>query len=394
MTYKAWCPVPGRVAAAEGQFNDTRSEGRDSPARHESDGRVIIWDVASGRERIRLGRGTRFPVNGMAVSHDGRFLAAAGALRRGPSASGILSTQSRSRPCVLPVVRILFQEALGHLPGTTKTIWENSIAVDTARSVRVPPRLGVSLGNRKPMTNPWLEIPLADYEGHMALPEVAQATLLGDIFERILPQEHVSASVAILGCAGGNGFDRIDPQVTMRVIGIDINPAYVATARERFQRRLPGLELIVADSQQDEVSIAPVDLVFAALVFEYVNADAVLASVGRLLKSGGFLTTVVQLPHTDGPAVTPSLFTSLQSLSPYLRLLSPETLRERAATHGLTEVESVRVTSLGGKSFQVQSFVASPPECPESSSAWYISPWPGPGPRLPTSPAKPARERS
>ena len=216
------------------------------------------------------------------------------------------------------------------------------------------------------MTNPWLEIPLADYEGHMALPEVAQATLLGDIFERIL-HEHAPPSVAILGCAGGNGFDRIDPQVTTRVVGIDINPLYVATARERFHSRVPGLLLIVADLQQDDVNIAPVDVVFAALLFEYVETDAVLASVVRLLKSGGFLTTVVQLPSADAPTVTPSPFASLQSLSPYLRLLSPETLRERAATHGLTQVESRPVASLVGKSFQVQKFVKETPECLESA---------------------------
>ncbi len=99
------------------------------------------------------------------------------------------------------------------------------------------------------MKNPWLEIPLADYEGHMALPEVAQATLLADVFEKAL-RKHAPASVSILGCAGGNGFDRIDPQVTTRVVGIDINPAYIAIARDRFQRRLLGLELIVADLQQ------------------------------------------------------------------------------------------------------------------------------------------------
>ncbi|TXT24198.1 MAG: type 11 methyltransferase [Planctomycetota bacterium] len=211
------------------------------------------------------------------------------------------------------------------------------------------------------MQNPWLKIPLADYEGHMALPQVAQATLLADVFEGAL-RKYAPMSVAILGCAGGNGFDRIDPQVTTRVVGIDIHPAYVATARERFQQRLPGLELIVADLQQDEVSIAPVDLVFAALLFEYVETDAVLESVRRLLKPGGCLTTVVQLPHTDAPTVTPSPFINLQSLGSCLRLVSPEFLRERAAAHSLTETESVRVTSLGGKSFQGQSFVATAPE--------------------------------
>jgi SAM-dependent methyltransferase len=198
------------------------------------------------------------------------------------------------------------------------------------------------------MNNPWIEIPLADYEGHMSLPEVAQATLLADIFERML-REHAPASVAILGCAGGNGFDRIDPQVTTRVIGIDINPVYVATARERCQQRLPGLDLIVADLQQDDVSVAPVDLVYAALLFEYVDADAVLASVSRLLKPSGCLVTVVQLPNADGPTVTPSPFISLQSLTTCLRLVSPEFLRERAVAHGLTQVESAGNKGAGNK---------------------------------------------
>ncbi len=207
------------------------------------------------------------------------------------------------------------------------------------------------------MTNPWLEIPLADYEGHMALPEVAQAALLADIFEQAL-REHAPPSVAILGCAGGNGFDRIDSQVTNRVVGIDINPAYVQTARERFERQLPRLELIVADLKQDEVKIAPVDLVFAALLFEYVNAEVVLKSLHRLLKPGGCLVSVVQIYHADAPAVTPSPFPSLQSLTSCLKMVSPEVLRKQAAIHELTQVESVLATSLVGKSFQVQTLVA------------------------------------
>ena len=36
------------------------------------------------------------------------------------------------------------------------------------------------------MKNPWLEIPLSDYESHMSLPEVAQAQLLAGIFSEHL----------------------------------------------------------------------------------------------------------------------------------------------------------------------------------------------------------------
>ena len=36
------------------------------------------------------------------------------------------------------------------------------------------------------MRNPWLDIPLADYEGHMASPEVAQAQMIGAALAELL----------------------------------------------------------------------------------------------------------------------------------------------------------------------------------------------------------------
>lgn len=36
------------------------------------------------------------------------------------------------------------------------------------------------------MTNPWLNIPLADYEGHMVLPAVGQAEMLAAEFKALL----------------------------------------------------------------------------------------------------------------------------------------------------------------------------------------------------------------
>ncbi len=50
-----------------------------------------------------------------------------------------------------------------------------------------------------------------------------------------------------------------------------------------------------------------------------------------------------------------------------LLLLLPERLRERAAAHGITEVESMQVALLGARSFQVQMFGKVPLKCPESA---------------------------
>jgi len=73
----------------------------------------------------------------------------------------------------------------------------------------------------------------------MALPEVGQASLLADIFERAL-REFRPGSVAVVGCAGGNGLDRIDRTRTTRVVGIDVNPAYLEAARHGTRESCRG----------------------------------------------------------------------------------------------------------------------------------------------------------
>lgn len=205
------------------------------------------------------------------------------------------------------------------------------------------------------MKNPWLDIPLSDYEGHMALPQIAQLQLLSDVFADAL-NRHAPRSIAILGCAGGNGLERISLQTTQRVVGIDINPQYVQAARERFLGRIPQLELHVGDIQTDRFAFAPVDLLFAGLVFEHVDPDAALANVRRMLVPAGILTALVQLPSISKPEISPSPFTSLQALSSIMHLVAPERLLDLAARHGYRQIDSCLVESAGGKSFQVQSF--------------------------------------
>jgi ubiquinone/menaquinone biosynthesis C-methylase UbiE len=211
------------------------------------------------------------------------------------------------------------------------------------------------------LKNPWLDIPLADYEGHMALPDVEQTRLLSDIFAGAL-HTFAPRSVAVLGCAGGNGFDRVAGTVTDRVVGVDINPDYIRQARRRYEDRIPRLELIVADVERDACVFAPVDLVFAGLLFEYVDADAVLGRIRAMLSPGGTLVTVVQLPSAAIPEITPSPFASLGALSPVMHLVAPETLTKFAAARGFREIMANCVRAAGGKEFRVQEFhMGSPP---------------------------------
>lgn len=202
------------------------------------------------------------------------------------------------------------------------------------------------------MSNPWLEIPLADYEGHMALPQVDQARLLSDIFETLL-REHRPSSVAVLGCAGGNGLERISPAETKRVVGVDLNPSYVQELRARFQDKIPDLEAIAGDIQQDDAAFRPVEFIYAALLFEYVDVKVVLARIRSLLLPGGILGTVIQLPGAVAATVTPSPFSSIQALASCLRLVPPGVFRDLARANGYRELTARQVQTPGGKHFQV-----------------------------------------
>jgi len=198
-------------------------------------------------------------------------------------------------------------------------------------------------------------MPLCDYEGHMSLPYVAQAQLLSDAFATTL-RDYSPRSVAILGCAGGNGLERIESTVTERVVCIDINPDYIEHVRMRFGRRLRDLELYVGDVQTDRLPFSSVELVFAGLLFEYLDVHRALAWIRARLCPTGVLATVVQLPDGGAPEVTPSPYARLSVLSSVMRLVPPEVLRHHAAACGYYLAGAQTLEAAGGKRFQVQVF--------------------------------------
>jgi SAM-dependent methyltransferase len=204
------------------------------------------------------------------------------------------------------------------------------------------------------MNNPWLNVPLADYEGHMALPGIEQAQLLSDIFAEALAKFSPS-SVAIIGCAGGNGLERIAPTIT-RVVGVDLNPHFVAETRARFGSQIENLELMVGDIQNPEVWFAPVDLIFLGLVLEYVNVEIVMARMPSMLTARGHLVTVLQLPNVGQQQVSPSPFKSVSPVGEIMHFVPPARLRESVEAEGYIQLESRVVVSRGGKAFQMQVF--------------------------------------
>ena len=137
---------------------------------------------------------------------------------------------------------------------------------------------------------------------------------------------------------------------------MDINPKYIEQTRLRYGARIPGLQLYVADIQTAVSLFEPVDLIYAALLFEYVDVSLTMNALWRHCNSNGILAAVSQLPHETMNEVSPSPYTSLSRLKSAMRLVPPEELRQRAEQAGFDPEQSSMLLSPSGKRFSVDVF--------------------------------------
>ena len=183
------------------------------------------------------------------------------------------------------------------------------------------------------MSNPWLKISLSDYEEHMQLPEVRQLGVLSALFGEAIAFCRPS-SVAILGIAGGNELERIDTSHTKRIVGFDINPAYLKALQGRSSH-VSGLELYCVDLAKQIVTLAPVQLVHAALIFEHAGVDRCFENALSLIAPGGALSVVLQLPCEAKQGVSTTQFPSIQKLRSHFFFVDPDWLRTALEKRGL-----------------------------------------------------------
>lgn len=207
------------------------------------------------------------------------------------------------------------------------------------------------------MHSPWLKVPLRDYEGHMTSPEVGQLPVLSELFKCALDFCRPE-SVAVLGIAGGNGLEQIDPAVTTRIVGVDINEHYLEEVRHRFAS-LAGLELHWRDITERNLGVEPVDLVHAALLFEHAGVSAALENALALVAPGGRLSTVLQLPSAETHGVSPSGYTSMQALAKDFAFVDPVELQDAMRMAGFELVEAEGRQLPAGKAFWLGIFARS-----------------------------------
>ena len=204
------------------------------------------------------------------------------------------------------------------------------------------------------MENPWLNIPAEDYEGHMSSDKVLQLQALSKIFSNVIAKT-VPHSMMLLGCAAGNGLEHL--KENEKIICVDINPDYIELCRKRFSSSLPNIEFVCADLNNYERLDEQVDLVHAALIFEYVDVESLLKKIFNWLKPGGHLSAVIQLESKTTPAISETGYDSLKLLSPIHKLVNPENFRNSCINAGFHELNYREVFLPGEKRFGVLIFV-------------------------------------
>jgi SAM-dependent methyltransferase len=182
--------------------------------------------------------------------------------------------------------------------------------------------------------NPWSLVPAADYEAHMGKGGMDQLAPLSAIFGKVYAALR-PARLALLGCATGNGLEHVDPAITRRVVGVDVNIQYLAVARQRYLRLGSSLELYCEDALRVRLAPASLDLVHAALLFEHVEPAPLAERAARWLAPGGALCAVLQLP--DAGNAPPPANPLLARVAAGSRLVVPAELTSLLARQGLDQ---------------------------------------------------------
>jgi SAM-dependent methyltransferase len=196
------------------------------------------------------------------------------------------------------------------------------------------------------MTNPWLAIPAADYEAHMSA--AGQSAVLRAMFFRIY-SERKPKRLAVLGCTTGADLQMIDVGDTALAVGVDVNPDYLAAAKERLAALGPRLHLIEGDVLKVQLPPEKLDLVHAALLLEYVDPLSLFRRIHGWLAPGGICSVITQQPAADQPAVTDTGHPSLQVLAGQMRLRDAKQVATLAGQCGLRLAREQTTTEVSGK---------------------------------------------
>lgn len=151
--------------------------------------------------------------------------------------------------------------------------------------------------------NPWKEISLDDYENHMSLDSVKQLQTMNAMMKDQFESYPVETAM-ILGVAGGNGLEHIDPAKYKRVYGVDINEEYLSAVSERYAGLSDILECLCVDLVSDFDRLPQAQLVIANLLIEYIGYPAFQRAIS--VTEPKYVSCIIQINTDEGKWVSDS----------------------------------------------------------------------------------------
>ena len=199
--------------------------------------------------------------------------------------------------------------------------------------------------------NPWYEISASDYVSHMSDSHVLQYQMINRCFEEALRKYH-PATLLVPGCTVGNGFEHISWKNMEKVVALDINPFYLKILDDKFGR-YSSLEIVCRDFTEYENPGMQFDLIFAALLFEYLEPGQALQKIASLMHADSLLIVILQQPSKNHGKVSKTPYASLEKLSTLMKLVDISAFYQSLKKYGMkVRSDSTEVLD-SGKTFGI-----------------------------------------
>jgi len=206
------------------------------------------------------------------------------------------------------------------------------------------------------MENVWNKIPLEDYELHMQHESVGQLYLLNNLTKKYLKKLSPEI-VMFLGIAGGNGLEHIDNNITSQVFGIDINQNYLDETEKRFKNKIPNLNLLNIDISSGKTEkLAKANLIWAALIFEYVETETCFEFINNNIQENGYLVVTIQ-ENNGVSSVSQTGIETIKSAGQIFRLIDTNDLLSFADKFGFVKTDFEENILPNKKSLKTYTFI-------------------------------------
>lgn len=181
------------------------------------------------------------------------------------------------------------------------------------------------------MNDPWKENLLSNYENHMKLDSVMQLQAMNEMMKGQFDAYSIS-SVIIFGIAGGNGLEHIRKEKFEKVYGIDINPSYLQSVKQRYPNLNGLLECLCIDFIDEVDKLPKADMIIANLLIEYIGYECFQNAIRQV--SPKYVSCIIQINMED----------SWISDSPYLHVFDGlervhHHIEEQALEKAMSEID-------------------------------------------------------